>query len=165
MTPETETLTQQRQTPPESNGASPDRPEIRESVRMPKKGKIRFILYDPRTRRRIIKERKPPKDGWYIDDKYHIAVALDGRMMWNGGSECWIDVERGIQMDYPGLASWVGVDGRFSYRSHMGRKWEQVQAAKAGDLMKYVKAVMVLVCITLAVLLLAVMFLSGAVNA
>lgn len=146
----TETQQINENTPPNGNGYRQFQPVINETVVLPKKGKMRYRLIDPAGRRSVIDERKPDNLGRYKNDKYQIDCPIDGSMLWNGGTEVWIDVTRGIQITYDGLRGWVGIDGKFSYKAEVGKMWALVLAAKLGDLMKYAKIAILLILVAVA---------------
>lgn len=125
---------------------------LNETVVLPKKGKLRYRLIDFAGRRNIIVERKPTDDGRYRSEKYKFDCPIDGSALFNGGTEAWIDVNRGVQItNFDGITEeWVGIDGRFSYRAEVGKQWALIQAAKLGDLMKYAKIVIALVLVAVA---------------
>lgn len=124
---------------------------LNEPVVMPKSGKIRYRLIDFGSRSNVIDERKPSHDGRYKNDKYQIDCPIDGSALFNGGTECWVDVNQGIQItNFDGVRGWVGIDGKFSYKAEVGKMWALVLAAKLGDLMKYAKILVLLVLVAVA---------------
>lgn len=130
---------------------------------LPKKGKLRYRLIDPATGLIHVDERRPSKDGRYRNENYGIDLPIDGDLSYNAGQEVWIDAGRGIQIHYDGI-DWKGPDGRWAFRAEVRRWFSDILAAQAADLIKWVKVGAILIGITLAVLLVAVVILSGQIT-
>jgi len=131
---------------------------------LPRRGKIKYRLVSRAGRLNLLDVRKPSRDGRYRSKKWGIDIPIDGSKAWNGGTEIWIDADRGLQMDYVGFEEWRGPDGRWAFRAEVHRWWGAILAAQNQDILKWAKLGVILTAILIAGVLGLAIFGPGIVG-
>lgn len=128
---------------------------------MSKNETVTCVLIDPSTRRETTERVKPDKDGTVEFKTKQIKVVLDGKMMYNGGERAYIDAARGVQIDYPGLNGWRGIDGKHTWLAARDIRARQVNMATNQDYLKWAKIIMGIFIATMLGNILTIIVLAG----
>lgn len=108
---------------------------------------------NPKTKEPVILRVPYPINGKVELKKAKLSVLLDGAMMFGGGKVALVDLEKGIQIDYKGLDSWLGIDGKKTWVHERDLSFQQVANANNRDLLKWAKYALLLVAINLGALI------------